>query len=420
MSHFTVLVIGDDVESLLAPYHEYECTGRMDEFVVFVDHTDEVKKEWEEGTTTMMRNIETGELFTRHHDSFYREPTAEEIEKIGIMAGTGWGNGIHWESKDWNDGKGYRTKIYNDNPEGFEKVNLGLDNEYTSIADYAKRYHGHVIVDDKIGRYTNPNSKWDWWVVGGRWNNMLALKKMELLPDPNVIQQFGFSAAEFSMLAKLQLSDNAKFENLISKYNGKTNDIREYITTYNTPVYAPGFSGEDGLMGSCHTKEKGWASQALKKHVDFELMRQRDIDRHTEDWKAAYAVVKDLPKPRTFKDIREDCEKYGKDIDEARTIFWSQPALEAKKDIPVENQYIDIADSFLWDENGLEKYIESKDCGAITFAVCTKDGWFERGEMGWWGCVSNEKLPYDWAGKFTELIEATDDDTLISVVDCHI
>jgi IMP cyclohydrolase len=30
MSHFTTLVIGDDVESALAPYHEYECAELID------------------------------------------------------------------------------------------------------------------------------------------------------------------------------------------------------------------------------------------------------------------------------------------------------------------------------------------------------------------------------------------------------
>ncbi len=27
MSHFTVLVVGDNVEEQLAPFHEFECTG---------------------------------------------------------------------------------------------------------------------------------------------------------------------------------------------------------------------------------------------------------------------------------------------------------------------------------------------------------------------------------------------------------
>ncbi len=37
MSHFSVLVISEkqeDVEKLLAPYHEFECTGENDKYVV--------------------------------------------------------------------------------------------------------------------------------------------------------------------------------------------------------------------------------------------------------------------------------------------------------------------------------------------------------------------------------------------------
>lgn len=37
MSHFTVLVIGDKIEKQLQPYHEYECTGIVDEYVIFVE-----------------------------------------------------------------------------------------------------------------------------------------------------------------------------------------------------------------------------------------------------------------------------------------------------------------------------------------------------------------------------------------------
>ena len=42
MSHFTVLVIGDDVEKQLQPYHEYECTGVKDEYVKWIDLHQEV------------------------------------------------------------------------------------------------------------------------------------------------------------------------------------------------------------------------------------------------------------------------------------------------------------------------------------------------------------------------------------------
>ena len=52
MSHFAVLVITeqepiDDVLSAaLQPFHEYECTGIDDKYVVDVDVTDEVEAGW--------------------------------------------------------------------------------------------------------------------------------------------------------------------------------------------------------------------------------------------------------------------------------------------------------------------------------------------------------------------------------------
>lgn len=42
MSHFSVMVIGPNVEAQLAPYHEFECTGKSDQYVQNVDETAEV------------------------------------------------------------------------------------------------------------------------------------------------------------------------------------------------------------------------------------------------------------------------------------------------------------------------------------------------------------------------------------------
>lgn len=51
MSHFTVLVIGENPEDQLAPYREYECTGVKDEYVKFVEpyeSIEDLEKEYEE------------------------------------------------------------------------------------------------------------------------------------------------------------------------------------------------------------------------------------------------------------------------------------------------------------------------------------------------------------------------------------
>ena len=40
--------------------------------------------------------------------------------------------------------------------------------------------------------------------------------------------------------------------------------------------------------------------------------------------------------------------------------------------------------------------------------------------MGWWGCVSDPKDENEWLREFNIMLDTLDDDTLLTVVDCHI
>jgi len=55
-----------------------------------------------------------------------------------------------------------------------------------------------------------------------------------------------------------------------------------------------------------------------------------------------------------------------------------------------------------------------------TFAVLKDGKWFERGKMGWWACVSNEKSEEQWGEEIKTLLNDLDDETMISIYDCHI
>lgn len=109
MSHFAVLVAtktnpADDpaeLAALLQPYHEYECTGVKDQYVVQQDITADVRNDW--------LAIGNGKTFAEYLDL----------------------------------------------------------NEYTYETDAT----GEVV---KVTRWTNPNDKWDWWEVGGRYSNRLV------------------------------------------------------------------------------------------------------------------------------------------------------------------------------------------------------------------------------------------------------
>jgi len=66
-----------------------------------------------------------------------------------------------------------------------------------------------------------------------------------------------------------------------------------------------------------------------------------------------------------------------------------------------------------------DKYVAQ--CGKnafITYAVLREGKWYARGEMGWWGISSDEKD--DWDEKFFEMLNEIPEDTLLTVVDCHI
>lgn len=66
-----------------------------------------------------------------------------------------------------------------------------------------------------------------------------------------------------------------------------------------------------------------------------------------------------------------------------------------------------------------EQYIARAD-HFHTFAVLKGDEWFERGKMGWWATVSNEKAEGEWETEFSKLLASLSPDETITIVDCHI
>jgi len=49
---------------------------------------------------------------------------------------------------------------------------------YPDFESYMEQYHGYIYDEesDQYGYTHNPNAKWDWWQIGGRWDGLLRLK----------------------------------------------------------------------------------------------------------------------------------------------------------------------------------------------------------------------------------------------------
>lgn len=306
MSHFTVLVIGENVDDQLAPFHEFECTGQNDQYVQDVDVTDEL--------------------------DLPENPTMEQIE----------------------DALGYY---------GLEDKIVDDESKVEKVGDECNHKYGYAIVKDgklvKAINRTNPNRKWDWYQVGGRWSGLLRLK--------------------------------------------------------------PGAEGEVGERSWMNRNEPSapeFCDSALKGDIDFEKMRQDAADEAAQDWDDAHEIIGDrswLTWEEVQKVITED-QGEKKVWDLRREFYHGQEALKALRQ-KFDNPFLDL-DKYLVPR---EKFIATaRNTAGTTFAVLKDGQWYEKGDMGWWGMVADEKDQDSWNEQFAKLIDELPDDTRLTVVDCHI
>lgn len=121
MSHFCVLVIGENVDEQLAPYCESD-----KEFMVFQPTDEEAFKKFKQ---------EYPDVYKDYVDGYaqYQKECIEAGEEVLSLID-------HW-AQDWHGAEIHPT----DESQGF-------------------------------GYFTNPNGKWDYWEIGGRWSGFFKVK----------------------------------------------------------------------------------------------------------------------------------------------------------------------------------------------------------------------------------------------------
>lgn len=273
MSHFSVLVVGPDLEKQLAPFQENNMGNCPEEYLAFNDVEDEYRKEYENDGVEMVK-CPDGSVVYRWDDRFR------------VRGSFGHGSNTH--------------KILEN--AGYEMVNVKHKDRFASFEEFIKEWAGYKERDAETGRFgywENPNKKWDWYEIGGRWS------------------------------------------------------------------------------GSLITKDGAIVDAAKKGDIDFDKMLQSRIERAEKAWTEAESKNED---------------------DTTRYLVYGIEKEETK------DQYMDKA----------------RKNGFSTFAVLKDGVWYERGEMGWFGCVGNEKKACNWGDEFMAIIDEIADDEMMTVVDCHI
>lgn len=341
MSHSTVLVTKTQLKSIddqLARF--YEQGDENDSFMEWVDQSEEYRKQYEKESVSefycashsswgfelskdIFDRISSGKVGSTFEAEFnqrgltaflkpgekYRGYHLVEGEKHKRSEDSAWFEFIKITETDRSDldflskGKGLIKVIE-------APKQIALKDKYPDYNTYLEDWHG-VEDPEKQGYLTNPDAKWDWYQIGGRWSGYFKVKA------------------------------------------GGT-----------------GEHGTHGLMDS-HLTEDG-----------VDVIKVKDID-----WEAMEKAQR---------------ERYSKYYDEEM----------AKPE----------ASRFTWDREkpiDREAYISSH-LSLSTFAVLHDDQWYEQGDMGWWGIVSDKKDPAEWDEEFRKLIDSLDPEDEVTVVDVHI
>jgi hypothetical protein len=176
---------------------------------------------------------------------------------------------------------------------------------------------------------------------------------------------------------------------------------------------AHGELGNKGLMGSCANDGPGRADHAVKGAIDFEGMRQEAGDEAAERWDKA-AAIHGGKTWDTWEHTREVLHKGN--INAAREHYNNQEIVKALSQV-FTGFFVDL-DQY---QTPRDEFIQqARDKAAVLYAVVKDGKWIAKGEMGWFG-MSDEKVSQeDWNREVNKMLDELPDDTLITVVDCHI
>jgi hypothetical protein len=360
MSHFTVLVVGDDVSTLLAPFNEQPDDNDEHVQMVFEDHTEQFQEQYETAS----------------------------IEKIVLEDGT---LVYPWDKCFAVPDPKLRGFTNNVVPENLERRQVPFKELYPTFEEFVLGHHNQEAEEDgRYGYYHNPNAKWDWYQLGGRWSGMLQLK------------------ADIAEAMRRR-------EDLLLKNEPVPEDLEQLL---------------DGIARgdrSWQNREKDISynrvDRARKRQIDFDGIRGQAAEEAGAQYDKVMGIVEHLNDFTPWPTFLERVSENRDNLDALRHEYRGQRANQALFAAAKENQenqhlqWINLEGFMVSREEFMQK---ARDNALITFAVLKDGEWYERGEMGWWGMVHNEQDKNTWAQEFNKLLEELPDDAILNIVDCHI
>lgn len=279
MSHFPVGVITNDlgkVERMLAPYNENNRHGKA------------VRLSREEVIQDARRIADRYKGMDDNHLFQHFSGMANDTAYVAAD-----GTPLYTEFRD------DIRKLATENPD--EDALIQFYEKHENIKDGYMSGHGELLYD------TNPEAKWDWWKIGGRYDGMIRervngtikasscakIKDIVFEPDPERVKGY----ARFWEVAvegqPLQPGENAddfylfyKKEYMLSRYRDK-----ETYASINAGLYLYAILDDDGWHSKGNMGWFGMSSESGEESLAWDLNLYKNFlkDRNPED----YLVVVD-------------------------------------------------------------------------------------------------------------------------------
>lgn len=189
MSHFPIAIItppGEvNLEALLAPYEEDTEDPR---FLEFHDIEEEKRKDYENDSQTWVE-MPDGRLLVPWDDAFR------------VKGSRGYGRDTH--------------RV----PMNYTQRTIPMKERYSTFDEYMIDWCGEERDDQgRYGYLQNPNAKWDWWTMGGRWSGSLkASKGLSNIKDNIVEEPHKNGGYDSALLGDIDFSDDEKAATLADK-----------------------------------------------------------------------------------------------------------------------------------------------------------------------------------------------------------
>ena len=234
MSHFSVCAaipnsaleragIGRALEEILAPYEENPVSG---EYMEFQDQTEECWEAYPKDTVRAVR-FPDGSLHGLFSPEFMNDFTIQENRLL--------------EKTEDGEKETERSRA-------LELLDACPVKKFYTFEEYCRKHCNYTEENGSWGYWCNPNARWDWYSIGGRFSDKLLVKKTSRSAIGMVSGPDGYLSADGALVGEIAWEEMKRRERAAAeKYYGELRTA--FISGDGSDLGPLAYMEEDGIRG---------------------------------------------------------------------------------------------------------------------------------------------------------------------------